>query len=331
MSGQNERGVNETLLDIFRQQQGEFVSGEEISHRIGISRTAVWKHMNKLREAGYEFEAVSRKGYRLIGQPSRLSVTEIMMSSEASTLGTNLKLLQVTTSTQEVARELAEQGALEGTLVLAEEQTRGRGRMGRQWYSPPGRGVWMSLLLRPAFPLSAAPQLTLLIAVAVCRAIRIETGVNAGIKWPNDILASGRKLCGILVESALEEERIRYCIAGIGIDVNLSEEELPDELRPIMTSIKIESGREADRSRLVGAIMTELESLYTLYKAEGFGPIASQWEGLSVTLNRQVMIEQPMGTVRGLASALDDTGALIVTLADGRKHKVISGDVIIEG
>ncbi|GGA23297.1 biotin--[acetyl-CoA-carboxylase] ligase [Paenibacillus physcomitrellae] len=318
------------LLRMFRERAGEYISGEEISRQLGISRTAVWKQINKLRETGYEFEAVSRKGYRLTGEPSRLTAADLMLAARTSVMGRNLKLLAVTGSTQDEARALAEQGAPEGTLVIAEEQTKGKGRMGRSWYSPPGNGLWMSLLLRPDLPLGSAPQLTLLTAVAVCRAIRSVAAVDAGIKWPNDILIGGRKTCGILLESTGEDERIRYCIAGIGIDVNMAAEELPENLRSIMTSLRIESGQEVDRSKLAGAIMNEMEQLYGIYMAEGFGPVAALWEALSVSLNKAVTAHTPGGVLKGTAVSLDSSGALIVRLSDGQMTKIISGDVTVD-
>ncbi|ANS74832.1 biotin--[acetyl-CoA-carboxylase] ligase [Paenibacillus yonginensis] len=318
------------LLRMFKERAGEYISGEEISRQLGISRTAVWKQINKLRETGYEFEAVSRKGYRLTGEPSRLAAADLMLAARTSVMGRNLKLLDVTGSTQDEARLLAEQGAPEGTLVIAEEQTKGKGRMGRSWYSPPGNGLWMSLLLRPNLPLGSAPQLTLLMAVAVCRAIRSVAGVDAGIKWPNDILISGRKTSGILLESTGEDERIRYCIAGIGIDVNMAAGELPEDLRAIMTSLRIESGQKINRSELAGTILNETEQLYGIYMTEGFGPIAALWEALSISLDKPVTVQTPAGEVKGTAVSLDSSGALIVRLADGQTTKIISGDVTVD-
>lgn len=315
------------MLDIFRQNEGKYLSGEEISKRLSISRTAVWKHINKLREEGYEFEAVSRKGYRLVHSPDKLDPQAVLQGLRTRTFGRRLKIVEVTTSTQEEVRLLAEEGAPSGALVLAEEQTGGRGRQGRKWFSPPRKGVWMSLLLRPDRPLSFAPQLTLLIAVAVCRAIRKTSGVDAGIKWPNDLLVQGKKVCGILVESVSEDERIRYCIAGIGIDVNVEADELPADLQTVATSLKIESGRSQDRVALITAVMNELEELYTLYEQEGFTPIKHLWEALSIMLGKRVAIKTPQGEVSGVADALDESGALILLDDKGEPFKLFSGEV----
>lgn len=315
------------LLDILQQMSGEYISGEEISRRLAISRTAVWKQINKLREEGYEFEAVSRRGYRLVSSPDKLDGKAIQLSLQTRIFGRSLHLLEVTSSTQEEARRLANEGAPEGTLVIAEEQTGGRGRQGRKWQSPPRKGIWMSLLLRPQYPLSFAPQLTLLTAVAVCRAIRKVSGVEAGIKWPNDLLVDGKKVSGILIESVGEDERIKYCIAGIGIDVNLELQDLPPELHPIATSLLLKSGQNQDRTRLIAAVMNELEQLYELYENEGFAPIGSLWEALSVTLGKRVTVKTARGETQGTAEALDKSGGLVVKTDDGQTYTVFSGDV----
>ncbi|MNN03476.1 Bifunctional ligase/repressor BirA [compost metagenome] len=319
------------LLELLQQHAGEFLSGEELSRRLSISRTAVWKQINKLREEGYEFEAVSRKGYRLLRVPDRLEVSEIQAALTTTHFGREIKLLDVTETTQIEARKLAEAGAQSGTLVIAEEQTGARGRQGRHWFSPARKGVWMSMVLRPNCSLSFAPQLTLLTAVAVCRAIRKVSGVDAGIKWPNDLLVEGRKICGILIESVGEDELIKFCIVGIGIDVNLDEFDVPDELKEIATSLKMESGREIDRAALIGTVMNELEQLYELYLTEGFAPIGHLWEALSVTLGRRIKVRTPQGEKSGLATALDPSGALTLMDDRGEMYTIYSGEVQLGG
>ncbi|MDR0271569.1 biotin--[acetyl-CoA-carboxylase] ligase [Paenibacillus sp.] len=317
----------ETLLDLLLASPQEFVSGEEISRRLSVSRTAVWKQINKLREAGYEFEAVPHKGYRILNKPERLETLSLIEAFKTNTIGKKLKVLESTISTQEEARVLAEAGAPEGTLVIAEEQTGGRGRMGRRWLSPKGKGIWMSLLLRPKQPLHCMPQLTLLTGVAVCRAVRRTTGVMAGLKWPNDLLVNGRKISGILLESAAEDEYVRYCITGIGISANLDMDDYPEELKDAATSLKIEAGEKVDRVQLIAAVWEEFEALYALYQEEGFGPIASLWEALSVTLGKPVTVYTASGPVSGKADKLDPSGALLVITDDGRRVPVFSGDV----
>ncbi|MEK5644041.1 biotin--[acetyl-CoA-carboxylase] ligase [Paenibacillus rhizosphaerae] len=316
----------ETLLDILLDAE-EFVSGEEISRRLSVSRTAVWKQINKLREAGYEFEAVPHKGYRIVSKPDLLDQQELAQRIQSKVMGSRLKILGTTVSTQEEAKALAEEGAPEGTLVIAEEQTGGKGRMGRKWFSPYGKGIWMSLVLRPEQPLHYTPQLTLLTGVAVCRAVRKVTGVMAGLKWPNDLLVDGRKICGILLESAAEDEHVRYCIAGIGISANLDRDDYPEELTGIGTSLKIEAGEPIDRMALIATVMEEFEMLYELYRKDGFQPVASLWEALSVTLGKRVSIQTARGPIEGMADGLDASGALRVRTDAGEQIPVFSGDV----
>jgi BirA family biotin operon repressor/biotin-[acetyl-CoA-carboxylase] ligase len=318
---------HEDLLHMLLNAEGRFVSGEEISRNLSISRTAVWKHVNKLRDMGYEFEAVSRKGYRLVTKPDSIDATALQLALDTAVFGRKAILLTSTLSTQGDVLKLAEQGQAEGAVVIAEEQTGGRGRFGRKWFSPPGKGIWMSILLRPDLPLQHTPQLTLLAGVAVCRAVRACTGADAGIKWPNDLLIDGRKVCGILLESTVEDHEVRYCIAGIGVDVNFDPEDYPEDLTTIATSLKMETGQPVDRTKLTAAILTELEQLYFLYQKEGFGVISALWEALSVSMNREIAVTNPQGIIEGKSIGLDPSGALVVEKHNGEHVLVISGEV----
>lgn len=317
------------LLQMLLDHQGEYVSGEEISRRLGISRTAVWKQINKLREEGYEFEAVSRKGYRILHQPDKLNLPAILSALQGCVYGQQVKLLDTTTSTQEEIRVWAEQGASEGALVIAEEQQLGRGRQGRKWISPPGKGIWMSLLLKPNLPLADASRLTLLSAVAVCRALRQVTGINVGIKWPNDLLVDGKKVCGILVESVGEDGKIRYCVVGIGIDVNLDQSDYPDELLQVASSLKLEGKQSYDRAQIIGAVFKEMELLMKCFMEEGFSTIANLWEALSVTLGRTITVRTSQGEIVGVAEELDHSGALKLRKSDGGIEIVYSGEIYL--
>lgn len=257
-----------------------------------------------------------------------LSLTDLQQEASSSRWGGHLHILSTVASTQEEAKRLAEAGAPEGTTVLAEEQTGGRGRQGKKWHSPFGKGVWMSVILRPELPLMSTPQLTLMAGVAVCRAIRRVSGVEAGIKWPNDLLAGERKICGILVESALRDNKLAYCIAGIGISVNLTRDDYPEALHSVATSLLIErDGEPVDRSVLAGAVLAELESLYHFYLEEGFSAIARLWEALSVTVGREVARQTPQGRIEGIAAGLDDLGGLLVMNRSGKIETVSSGEI----
>ncbi|MFC5531785.1 biotin--[acetyl-CoA-carboxylase] ligase [Cohnella yongneupensis] len=318
---------NVTLLGLLEAEPGAFVSGEEISKKLNVSRTAIWKQVRKLEAEGYVIEATPRLGYRLKDKPSRLTIQELLPKLNTNSFGRNIRVHAVVGSTQDELRALAEQGAPEGTLVIAEQQTSGRGRMGRAWVSPAGKGVWMSLLLRPIVPLPLTPQLTLLAAVALSRAITRVVPLEIGIKWPNDLLVNGRKISGILLESAAEDERLRYVIVGLGISVNLDAEDYPEELLQKAVSLKMAAGHAISRSDLIAAVLEQFEQLYALYQEQGFAPIRALWEAHSVTLNRPVTLYTPQGVIEGVPRGLDDMGGLQVELSDGNIRTVYSAEV----
>lgn len=319
--------VRKRIVDLFRSNPGVYLSGEQISREMGCSRTAVWKHIEGLRQDGFQFEAVTRKGYRLIEEPAKLRAALIEEALQTRLMGRHVEVREAVDSTMNEAHRLVAEGAAEGTLVFAEEQTSGRGRMGRYWHSPKGKGIWMSLILKPRVPVYFVPQLTLLTAVALCRAIRRECGVEIGIKWPNDLLVKGRKVSGILLEMSGEDERLKYVIAGVGITANLTETDFPEELKPVATSLALESGSPIEREALIAAFLNELEQLYDLYLENGFAPIRIMWEAMSVSLNCPIRVKTSEGMLEGRADSLDDSGALTVITEDGRKVKIYSGDV----
>jgi len=316
-----------TLLSLLEEKQGDFVSGEEISQKLNVSRTAIWKQIRKLEAQGYTIEAVNRLGYRILERPSRISPVELSLKLKTHSFGRSVHVHEVVASTQDVLRDLAEAGAPEGTLVVAEQQNRGRGRMGRSWVSPPGKGIWMSLLLRPNVPLLQTPQLTLLAAVALNRAIERVTGLDIGIKWPNDLLIDGRKISGILLESATEDERIRYVVVGMGISVNLEETDYPEEVAAKAVSLRMASGRVLDRIELIAEILKEFEELYSVFNASGFEPIRLLWEARSINLNKPTVLMTAGGRIEGIPRGISETGALIVEMPDGGMQTVYSAEI----
>ncbi|WP_174807127.1 biotin--[acetyl-CoA-carboxylase] ligase [Paenibacillus ehimensis] len=320
--------MTDRLIGLFEQSDGKFLSGEQLSEELGVSRTAVWKQIERLRQQGYRFEAVSRKGYRLLSKPDRLDMSRLQLKLETERFGRFVKYYGQVESTQIVAAHCVEEGAEEGTLILAEQQTAGKGRMGRTWHSPVGKGIWMSLILKPVWiPLLFTPQLTLLVAVALCRAIRSTTGVEAGIKWPNDLLVGGKKVAGILLESSAEDERLQHIIAGVGISVNLQSDDFPPELRDAATSLAIEAGCQVDRIEVLSRFLLEWEQLYELYRREGFAPIKLLWEALTVSLHRNIRCRTPQGEFEGFAEGIDEHGALQLRTADGSVRKLYSADI----
>ena len=316
-----------TLLTLLEAAAGQYVSGEEISRRLNVSRTAVWKQIRKLEAEGYVIEAAPRRGYKLVARPDRLSMAALLSRLETREFGKHLKLLDEVGSTQDVLRELAENGAPQGALVIAERQTSGRGRLGRGWLSPAGKGIWMSLLLRPQIPLQLTPQLTLLAAVALSRAIAQVVPLDIGIKWPNDLLVDGKKMCGILLESAAEDERLQFVIVGMGISVNLEPDDYPPELLDRAASLKMLSGQKIDRVALIAETLLAFEQLYELYEQQGFGPIRALWEARSIMLHREVTLHTPEGSFVGVPESLDESGGLVVRMPDGTLRTVYSASI----
>ncbi|WP_219836566.1 biotin--[acetyl-CoA-carboxylase] ligase [Paenibacillus sp. R14(2021)] len=323
--------MNNRILELLEKQGGSYLSGELLSQELGISRTAIWKQIKKLEAAGYEIEASRRLGYRLMGRPSKLTMQELGLKLQEKQVSMihGIRLFDAVDSTQNIAQRLAEDGAPEGTLVIADQQTNGRGRMGRKWVSPHGKGIWMSFILRPGMPIHFAPQLTLLTAVALCRALRAAAApLDIGIKWPNDLLIGGKKISGILLESTAEEERLRYVIAGIGISVNLTKEDFPQELLDIATSLQIQLGRPLGRAEIVAGFFAQFEQLYAIYQKEGFAPIQTLWEALSVTLHKPTKLiiggKETIGTPIGL----NEQGALIVQREDGTRVPLFSAEQV---
>ncbi|MFD1955699.1 biotin--[acetyl-CoA-carboxylase] ligase [Paenibacillus thailandensis] len=318
---------SEKLLHLFENREGEYVSGETISQELNVSRTAVWKHIRKLESLGFRFDASRKLGYKLVFKPDRLSEAELSDRLRTERFGRTLRLLDEVDSTQNVARKLAEDGAPEGTLVVAELQTQGKGRMGRSWISPYGKGIWMSMVLRPQVPIHFAPQLTLLTAVALCRSLMRVTGLTIGIKWPNDLQIEGKKISGILLESTAEDERLRYVIAGVGISANLEEDDYTPEVSDKATSLRIAAGKPFDRTQIIADFMLEWEQLFNVYQSGGFDAIIPLWEALSVSLHKPAVLLTPQGVIEGTPVGLDASGAIIVEKASGERAVVFSADM----
>src|SRR5512141_155286 len=269
MAEPSQPGSEEIVLSFLAESGDEFVSGEAISDKLGLSRAAVWKYVNALRDQGYGIHAVPTRGYRLVEIPDRLGELELRPLLNTHDVGHALHWFEEVGSTNDVAKELADEGAAHGEVVVAESQTAGRGRRGRAWASPPGRNLYVSVVLRPELPPSRAAELTLLASVAVCQAVR-QAGVTAGIKWPNDLVSRGRKLAGILTELAADPDRVQWVVLGIGINVNLRLEDLPDDLRPIATSLAIARGEPVPRTLFAAAVLTALEEWLDRHAEEGF-------------------------------------------------------------
>ena len=319
--------VKKKILSLFGENEGGFVSGEEISRLLGFSRAGVWKHINKLRAEGYVVEAVPHLGYKLVSSPDRMHGYNIVSGLDTDVIGKkDIYYYENIDSTNEKAYELAELGAPEGTLVVAEKQTKGKGRAGRRWVSPSGCGIYLSIILRPEMEMSGIQAITLITALAVIKAVKAACGLEAEMKWPNDVFAGNRKLCGILTEIRAQPDSVDFIVLGIGVNVNTPAAKLPPE----GTSLKIECGRAVDRSGLLKRLLRELEKEYLRYKEEGFAPFRQECRDISSVLGRQVKISEHHRSVEGTAVDIDEKGALLVRDDSGLIQRVFSGDVIIK-
>lgn len=299
--------LRKKLLDAFTNAGDSYLSGQAVANLVGCTRTAVWKHMEELRKEGFELEAVRRKGYRIIKTPERMTADEIRFGLRTESIGKNIHHFESVESTQKVAHQLSYNDTPEGTVIIAEEQTSGRGRMDRKWHSPKYTGVWMSLILRPAIPPAKAPQLTLLAAVAIVQAIEETTGLKPEIKWPNDILINGKKVTGILTELQAEADRIHSIIIGIGINVNQKQEDFPLDLQTTATSLAIEKGEAVSRTELVRNVFKHMEKLYFIYLEKGFFPIKLLWESFAISIGRTLRARTLTSVIEGKALGLPMT------------------------
>jgi len=319
--------IRKKLIAAFQNARGDFVSGQEIADVIGCSRTAVWKHIDELRKEGFVLEAIRKKGYRMVDTPERLTAEEILLGLKTEVIGRNIYLYDSVESTQKVAQQSAKKGAPEGTVFLAEEQTIGRGRMDRKWFSPKGKGVWMTLLIKPKIPIQQAPQLTLLTAVAVVQAIEHTSNVTPTIKWPNDILIHGKKVCGILTELEAESDHIQNIFIGTGVNVNQSENDFPDHLKGIATSIAIENGFLINRADYIQHFCYSFEKLYKVFLQQGFKPIKLLWESYSNSIGKNIVARTLKEKISGFAEGITDDGVLILREANGNVRKIYSADI----
>ncbi len=316
----------ERVLTLLRQKP--MVSGAALSSALGVSRAAIWKHVEALRADGYRIEARRARGYTLAGSPDRLLPAEIERHLGTVRFGRRLETFETIDSTNLRASQLAREGAPEGTLVVAERQTAGRGRLGRSWVSPPRVNLYASFVLRPRLAPADAPQLALAAAVAVARALAPFAPGRVAIKWPNDCLLGGRKVAGILTEMDAEVDRVRAVVLGIGVNLNAPARAFPSALRATATSVLLATGTAVDRPRFVAALCSTLEDVYDRVVRDGFAALADEWESYSCLTGRRVTVDQAgrqsAGTVRGI----DASGRLVLDGPSG-EERIMAGDVSI--
>ncbi len=316
------------ILTMLRQTDG-YVSGQELCRQFGVSRTAVWKTINQLKEAGYEIEAVQNKGYHLVSAPDTMSTAELQSIRRTAWAGQEIFYFDTIDSTNIKAKELAEQGYPGGTLVVADRQTAGRGRRGRSWESAAGTGIFMTLLLKPEINPNNASMLTLVSALAVAKAISDVTGEKAQIKWPNDIVVHDKKICGILTEMSAQFDYINHIVIGIGINVH--NEEFPEELCDKAGSLYLEYGRHFHRADIIEKILEYFEEYYDIFlQTEDLSGLMKEYNSMLVNLQKSVKVLDPKAPFEGKALGITKKGELIVDTWESRRL-VSSGEVSVRG
>lgn len=316
------------ILAILRSSDG-YVSGQELCEKFGVSRTAVWKAVNQLKQAGYEIEALQNKGYRIISYPDILNKIELESIRKTEWIGKEIYYFDSIDSTNTRAKKLAEEGAGHGTLVIADEQTGGRGRRGKNWESEQGTAIYMSILLKPEIRPANASMLTLVAALAVTKGIQEETGLLCQIKWPNDIVINGKKVCGILTEMSTQIDYINYIVVGIGI--NVRNECFPEEIAEMATSLHLECKKERNRAAIIEAVGEAFEHYYEIYlRTEDMRDLVQEYNSRLANMNRQVRVLDPKEPFEGKAMGITPRGELIVDTWEARKL-VSSGEVSVRG
>ncbi|MCD8103458.1 MAG: biotin--[acetyl-CoA-carboxylase] ligase [Lachnospiraceae bacterium] len=356
--------MKEKILSLLGGER-EYVSGQALCTELGVSRTAVWKVINQLREDGYEIESVAGKGYRMISRPDCITAEEITSCLRTQWAARSVRYYETIDSTNNEAKRLAEQGAADGTLVVAEEQSQGKGRRGHSWMTPAGTAIAMSLLLRPSLPENSsdpangnnlangnapvngnapandndparrlhpdrAPMLTLVMGMAVAAACREVCGVDVGIKWPNDVVAEGKKICGILTEMSCEVDYINYVVIGIGINTGISH--FPPELRETAISLHTLMGQKPDRARLIASCMEKFELYYDRFrKTQDYSFLMDEYNTLLVGKGVRVRVLSPGDEFEGVSEGIDQKGELLVRRDDGIVEAIFAGEVSVRG
>lgn len=316
------------ILTLLRESD-DYISGQALCERFGVSRSAVWKAVNQLKKEGYGIEAVQNRGYRLV-KAEVYGENELRSRIHTSWAGAQLHFYRTTSSTNLLAKQAGEGEAPHGALFVANEQTAGRGRRGRSWQSPPGANIYFTILLRPRFAPEQASMLTLVMAHSVAAAIYRLTGLDVGIKWPNDVLLDGKKVCGILTEMSVEREYIHYVVCGVGI--NVAPQEFPEEIREHATSVEMIYGKAISKGELLQYVMEELERDYDAFVAAGdLTPLLESYNSRLVNRRRRVRVMDPKGEWEGTARGINERGELLVEDEENGITAVYAGEVSVRG
>ncbi len=319
--------MDDEILNLLRNHPYDFISGQEISRQLKVTRTAVWKRINHLRKMGYEIEGETHSGYRLIRSPDLLLPSEVKPLLRTKWMGRTIHHFQSIDSTNSKAYQLAMEGAEEGEVVVAESQTQGKGRLGREWFSPPFLNLYLSVILRPKISPHQASMVTLMAAVATAEAIQQATGLDPKIKWPNDLLLRERKVAGLLNEIHSEADRIHFIILGIGVNINMEIKMFPKEIRQKATSLRMEKGEMISRKDFIQILLQRLERWYLTLLEEGPSAILEAWRKWATIKGRWVKVISFGETLLGRAIDIDSDGALIIEMKEGGQKRILAGDV----
>jgi len=314
------------ILTLLRQSPGEYVSGRFLAESLGLKREGVYQTISQLRQFGYQIESDRRLGYRYRTAPDLLIASEIREGLKTKLFAKRIVSYRTLGSTNDVAKQLADSGAPEGTLIVAEEQTKGRGRLGRSWHSPPKCGLYFTLILRPPIPPAKAPALSICAALAVIDSLRELFGIQVFTKWPNDVLINRKKVCGILTELVTRGNGVDSVIVGVGMNVNNKREDFPKDLRKTATSLAIELGEEVSRLEVLKRFLLEFERDYLLFSNSGLAPFRNHYRECSAVLGRSVKIRCGDKLLSGIAEDIDEEGSLI--LKKGRRRLFLPGGEI---
>jgi BirA family transcriptional regulator, biotin operon repressor / biotin---[acetyl-CoA-carboxylase] ligase len=331
MSFEEENQLKEEVLSILKTNPGVYISGQSMCEKLNVSRTAIWKYINALKEEGYAIESVSKKGYRLISSPDLLTCDEVCPFLNTKYIGRNYLHFDTLESTNSRAKELASKPGMNGAVVVSEEQTTGKGRLGRHWVSPKHRGIWMSVILKPDIEPSSVPRIVHIAAAAVVLAMK-ETGIEPYVKWPNDIILNGKKVCGILTEMSGEINHIDFVVVGIGINANLEPDDIPADMKEKASSIYMETGVTIERKGLAAKVLNHFEHLYEDFLLTGsIDASVKICRENSILLGKEIRIISRQKELKARAVDISDGGELIVQFEDGRIEPIVSGEVSVRG
>ncbi|WP_176447115.1 biotin--[acetyl-CoA-carboxylase] ligase [Lentibacillus sp. CBA3610] len=314
------------LIELLETSDYEYVSGQFLSDKLHISRSAIWKHMKELEKDGYIIEGVPRKGYRIVKSPDKISANTLHWGLKTNWLGKNIIHKPTTKSTQLIAHQAAQENAEHGTVIIADEQTEGKGRMERRWHSSKHKGIWMSIILRPSILPSAAPQLTLLTATVLADVITEQTTAEAKIKWPNDLLIDGKKTAGILTEMQAEQDRIHYIVVGIGLNVNQTSDEFPGIINDRAASLKSATGEDQPIVPLIQQLLLKFERSYDTFMHHGFSKVQTKWESYGYRIGETIRIRTNHKVLEAAFTGVAEDGALLIETGEG-SQKIYSGEI----